>query len=272
MRTYSASTIVLRRIDLGEKDRILTVYSREHGRLSAVAKGARRPGSKLSGASEPFTYSRMMLATGKELDVLTQAEIRESFPTAKSDIARIAYAVYILELIDHFVEDRQPNPDLFDTLLSCMYVLESGTDPEITARYFELHLLSLMGYDPHFDACLRCGRAIGKERVSFSPSLGGIVCGECGEAPRDGITVPGAAASYVRALRQVEPHKLKDLNVPPGARRDLARMLKWHIRYRLERELKSTEFIQTIGAYEQEPPVHSPSPRLRRSASAHTTD
>jgi len=250
MRTYTANGIVLRRIDLGEKDRILTIYSKEHGKLSAVAKGARRPGSKLAGASEPFTYAKMMLSSGRDLDVLSQADIRESFPNVKREMASVAYAVYLLELVHHFVDERQPNPELFDTLLSTMYILESGTDPEITARYFELQLLSMMGYEPNFDACLRCGHAIGREKVSFSPSLGGIVCARCGDAPRDAISVPGAVASYVHALRAAEPNKLKDMRVPAGARRDLARMLRLHIRYRLERELKSVEFVRAVGELE----------------------
>lgn len=246
MRTYTANGIVLRRIDLGEKDRILTVYTREQGKLSAVAKGSRRPGSKLAGSSEPFTYSKMFLSTGRDLDVLTQADIKESFPNVKNDIKSVAYGVYLLELTNAFVDERQPNFELFDTLLSSMYVLESGTDPELTARFYELHLLSLLGYEPNFSACLRCGREVGREKVLFSPALGGIVCEECGTAPPDAIQVPGALASYVRALRRTEPQKLKDLNVPQGARRDLARVLKWHIRYRLEQDLKSTEFIQAI--------------------------
>ena len=250
MRTYTASGIVLRRIDLGEKDRILTVFTKEHGKLSAVAKGSRRPGSRLSGASEPFTHSRMFLATGRDLDVLSQADVKESFPNVKAAMASVAHAIYLLELVDRFTEERHPNPELFDTLLSAMYVLESGTDPEITARYFELHLLGVLGYEPQFDACLRCARPTARERVAFSPSLGGVVCQECGDAPNDAIWVPGAAASYVKALRQAQPHLLKNLNVPPGARRDLARVLKWHIRYRLERDLKSTEFIQVIEALE----------------------
>ncbi len=253
MRTYSASTIVVKRIDLGEKDRILTLFSREHGKLSAVAKGCRRPGSKLSGASEPFTYCRMFLSTGRDLDVLTQAEIKESFPNAKSGMASIAHAIYLLELVSAFVDQRQPNPDVFDTLLSAMYVLESGTDPEVTARYLEIQLLSILGYDPHVDVCLRCGRVPGREQVSFSPALGGIVCSECGNAPSDAIQVPAAAASYVSALRRAEPHRLKEMHLPKGARRDLARMLKWHIRYRLERDLKSVDFIDAIANAEQRP-------------------
>jgi len=250
MRTYATKGIVLRRIDLGEKDRILTIYTRKHGKLSAVAKGSRRPGSKLGGASEPFTYSNMLLAVGRELDVLTQAEVKESFPSVRGDIVRIAYGVYTLELVDHFTDTREPNPDLFDTLLSTMYILESGTDPEITGRYFEIQLLTLLGYEPHFDACLRCGRQPNLEHIAFSPSLGGIVCMRCSEPPGDAIIVPGAAASYVLALRRVGPHKLKDMTVPKGARRDLAHMLKQHIRHRLENDLKSTEFLRAISAFE----------------------
>ena len=248
MRTYSASGIVLRRIDLSEKDRILTVYTRELGKLSAVAKGARRPGSKLSGASEPFTYSKMFVAKGKDLDVLTQADIKESFPTVKSDISSIAYAVYMMELVNACVVEREPNAELFDTLLSSMYVLESCTDPEIATRYFELHLLSILGYEPNFEACLRCGSAIGRKKVAFSPSLGGIICPECGVPPGDAIFVPGAMASYVRALRRTEPHKLKDMDFPKQALQDIAQIFKKHIRYRLEHDLKSTDFIDTISA------------------------
>jgi len=250
MRTYIANGIVLKRISLGEKDRILTIYTRERGKLSAVAKGARRPGSKLAGASEPFTYSKMQLATGKDLDVLTQADIRESFPNVKNTVKSIAYAIYMLELVSSFIDERQPNPDLFDTLLSSMYVLESGTDPEITSRYFEINLLSILGYDPHFDACLRCGHKTDKDKVAFSPSLGGVVCQDCGFVPTDAIWISGAAASYVQALRKVEPHKLKDLNFPIGALRDLARVFKFHIRYRLEHNLKSTDFIDTLASFE----------------------
>ena len=247
MRTYAASGVVLRRIDLGEKDRILTVYTRELGKVSCVAKGSRRPGSKLGGASEPFTYSKMFLSKGRDLDVLTQADIKESFPNVKNAVRTVAYGVYMLELVNHFVDERQPNPDLFDTLLSSMYVLESGTDPEIAARHFELNVLSILGYEPQFEGCVRCGKQIGREKVAFSPSLGGIVCANCGVPPNDAIWVPGAAASYVRALLRAEPQKLKEMKIPKPARRDLARMLKWHIRYRLERELKSAEFVEVVG-------------------------
>lgn len=247
MRTYSSSVIVLKRIDLAEKDRILTLYTRELGKISAVAKGVRKPGSKLSGSSEPFTYLRGMFSIGRELDVLTQSDIRESFPNAKSNIISLAYGFYIMELVNQFTEDRHPNSDLFDSILSAMYVLESGSDPEITVRYFELCLLECLGYMPQFDCCIRCGLETDRERVAFSPQMGGVVCKECGIAPGDSIWVPGALSSYVRALVETEPHKLKNLTFPNGARRDLALTLKWHIRYRLERDLRSTDFLDMVS-------------------------
>lgn len=246
MSSYTADGIVLKRTDLGDKDRILTILTKERGKLSAVAKGARRPGSKLAGTSEPFTFSRMQLGEGRNLEVLTQSEIRESFPAIRRDIKKLAYGIYILELTNAFTDEHIPNPDLFDTLLSILYVIESGTDPEVAARYFDLQILGIMGYDPHFDDCLQCGREFGRERIVFSPSLGGIVCRECGMEPADSVHVPGAIASYIAALRLVEPQKIKEMKIPEGARRDLSRMLRRHIRYRLEHDLKSADFIDAI--------------------------
>jgi len=250
MRSSSIRAIVLRRHDLAERDRILTVFAKETGKISAVAKGARRPGSKLSGSTEPGTYSKMLVSAGRNLDVIGQVEIVESFPGIRREIGAVAHMVYLLELTNQFTEERVPNPDLFDTLLSALYVLEGGTDPEITARYFELHLLSNLGYSPRFDSCLRCGRETRRQRVAFSPSTGGVVCLECGSPPEDSIYIPGAAASWVRAVAGCEPHRLRDLTVPPAARRDLARTLKWHIRYRLEHDLKSAEFIEAVREFD----------------------
>jgi len=83
MRTYTASGIVLRRIDLGEKDRILTVFAKEHGKALCSRQRLARPGSRLSGASEPFTYSKMFLATGRDLDVFEPGDVRNAFPTSR---------------------------------------------------------------------------------------------------------------------------------------------------------------------------------------------
>ena len=249
MRNICASGIVLRRIELGETDLIITVFTRECGKLSAAAKGSRRPGSKLGGASEPLTYSKLMLASGRDLYVLTQAEIKESFPHIRNEITSVAYGVYLLELVNAFVDLRQPNADVFDSLLSALYILEGGIDPEIAARYFEIQLLSILGYEPHIDQCLKCGRKPTREVISFSPAMGGIVCSACGRPPADSVQARAAVATYISALKIAQPPRLKDMQFPKGARGDMARILRRHIRYQLEHDLKSAEFIDTIAHF-----------------------
>ncbi|MGQ9455757.1 MAG: DNA repair protein RecO [Armatimonadota bacterium] len=243
MKTYPTYGITIRRVDLGEKDRILTVYTKEYGKLSAVAKGCRRPGSKLAGPSEPLVHSKMLFAKGRDLDILTQAEVRDSFPAIRTNMGTVAHALYLLELVDKFTEEKQPNPELFDLLLSALYVLEAGTNPELATRYFELHLLNILGYEPHFETCLKCGKVPATKRIAFSPSMGGMLCKDCCTV-KDAIWIPPALASYVRVLKNAEPNILVKLDFPFGARCGLARVLGEHIRYRLESSLKSTEFLR----------------------------
>src|SRR5581483_4451126 len=106
MPVYKATGLVLHRLNLGETDKILTLYTREHGKLSAVVKGARRPTSRLSGATELFTLSRLLLATGKSLDIVTQCEIRETFPRLRADLDLLARATYFCELLDRLTLER----------------------------------------------------------------------------------------------------------------------------------------------------------------------
>src|SRR5260370_15324919 len=135
-RVYKARAIVLKRISVGETDRILTLFTREHGKLSAIAKGARRELSRLAAATEPFTYSRVLLAVGQNLDVLTQGEVQEAFHVVRNDLTKISYASYFAELVNATIEERQPNPELFDLLLWCLTLLEQAALPDLVARMF----------------------------------------------------------------------------------------------------------------------------------------
>jgi len=244
-RTYRSDAIVLRRTDVGETDRVIILYTRAKGKLSAIAKGARKALSKLAAATEPFTYGRYMLAVGQNLDVVTQAEIRESFQAIRKDVARVSHAVYFLELVDSFTEEREPNPDLFDTLLSALYLLETGVDPQIAARSFELKLMALLGYAPQLDVCLRCGTKPKGPEIPFSPSLGGLVCRKCGPLPEDVIYISRSTAEFMKHLVTAEPSDLRQMQPAPEALKEAAQVLRWHIRYRAERDLKSLDFLRS---------------------------
>ena len=253
MPLYTVNAIILRRINFSETDRIATLYTRERGKISGIAKGARKPISRLSGATEVLTYAKYQLASGKNLDIITQAEVKESFPRIHGDLNRIAYAAYMAELLDKFVEEHEANADLFDLLLSALYLMERPNDPEKITRMFELQFMKAVGYEPVLDKCINCRMPISVSEVSFSPSLGGIVCEKCGALPEDAIQISREAADTMQALMSADAPEVEQMEIPQTVMDQIAHVLRWYIRYRAERELKSLEFLQAlrIGAEPQ---------------------
>ena len=245
-RTYRADAIVLRRVNIGETDRVVTLYTRNKGKVATIAKGARKSLSRLAAATEPFIFGRYMLATGQNLDVMTQVEIKESFSKIRKNVERVAYAIYFLELVDSFTEEREIGQDIFDTLLSSLYLLENGVRPQITARSFEMKLSALLGYSPQLNACLRCDAVPEGQELTYSPSLGGLVCRECGPLPEDVLYLHRESVSAMKRLLVAEPAQLREMILSPENLKEVTQALRRHIRYRLERDLRSAEFLQSL--------------------------
>ena len=246
MPLYTANAIVLRRINFGETDRIVTLYMRERGKISGIAKGARKPISRLAGATETLTYGKYQLATGKTLDVITQVEVKESFPRIHGDLDRIAHATYMAELMDKLVEEHEPNVDLFELLLSALYLMERPNEPEKITHMFELQFVKLLGYEPTLEKCVRCRKPLPPGEVFFSPSMGGVVCRECGPLPEDAMEISHEAVETMQELLTADAPEVERMEIPQEIMRQIARAMRWYIRYRAERELKSLEFLQTL--------------------------
>lgn len=246
MPLYNVSAIVLRRLNFGETDRIVTLYSKERGKISAIAKGSRKPVSRLAGATEMLTHARFALATGKNLDVITQAEVKDSFPHIRGDLNRTAHAAYIVEIVDKLVEEHEPNPDLFDLLLSALYLMERPNDPEKITHMFELQAMKILGYEPVLDKCLRCRKQPSIGDRWFSPSLGGVVCTECGPLPDDAIRLTWEAVDTMRKLMEADAPEIERMEIGRTVMDQIARAMRWYVRFRADRELKSLEFLQTL--------------------------
>ena len=132
---------MLRRHDLGETDRILTLYTRDHGKVKAIAKGVRKPSSRKAGHVELFMRVDVLVARGRELDVLTQAEMLDAFLPARNDLVRATYAAHFVELVDAFTEEGDASPPLFQLLANGLAWLCQTSNLRRTARYYELLLL-----------------------------------------------------------------------------------------------------------------------------------
>lgn len=255
MPLYTANAIVLRRINFGETDRIVTLLTRERGKISAIAKGSRKPISRLAGPTEIMTYSRMQLATGRNLDIITQIEVKESFPAIRSELRKIAHATYLMELVDRMTEEHERNANLFDTLLSALYLMERPNDPEKITHMFELQFMRILGYEPVLDRCVRCAGGssatpVPADELYFSPSLGGIACRECGPLPEDAIQIMPETAETMSRLLAARAPEVETMEIPPAVMDQIGRVMRWFIRFHSEREIKSAEFLQAIRTEE----------------------
>jgi DNA repair protein RecO (recombination protein O) len=241
---------------LGEKDRILTLLSTDHGKLSAVARGARGAKSKLAAVSQPFTLARFLLAHGRSMEVVAQAEIENAHTHIALDLLKTAWASYLCELCDAMPESL-PEEALFHLLSIALAALDAtpntATETEVVGRWFEARYLSLLGYAPTLGRCVICGirMTVGAEgdmqQVSFSPVLGGNLCTDCGPHDPQRMNV---RVQSLRALRRLEradaPPTVAELALRTAANRDLRDCLRRCLMLHLDIRLKSQAFLDEV--------------------------
>jgi DNA repair protein RecO (recombination protein O) len=243
----------MRRHDVGEADRLITLYTPTVGKLRTVAKGVRRPASRKAGHLELFIHSNLLIARGKNLDVITQAETVHAFRSLREDLDRITYAHYVVELLDRFAVENEGNPALFELLIDTLHRLCEADDLALVTRFYELGILALEGYRPQFFYCLECGDEIKPVINYLSPNQGGVLCPRCGE----GLIGPPGAARHVRplsvntlkVLRYLQTHAYEEcrrLRLKPVTHRDMEAAMHHYITYILERNLKSIEFMRRL--------------------------
>jgi DNA repair protein RecO (recombination protein O) len=246
-RVYRVEGVVLRRISFGETDRVVTLFTRSKGKLSVVAKGARGPKSRLGGATEPFTYLHALLALGQNLDVLTQAEAQNSYTGLRKDLTRVGYASYFVELIDAGTEERQPAPALWDLLVGGLGTLEAGAAPDVLCRAFELHAMSLMGYEPQVERCVLDGQSVDAPGSVFHPLRGGMLCPGCVRGNPGWIAIEPQTLAALRDLPRVPLLAAANTALPPQVRAELARCMIPYVRHHLDVNLRSLQFLEAVS-------------------------
>ncbi len=245
-RTYRTEAIVLRRKDFGEADRVLTLLTPEHGKLRVVAKGIRKPASRKGGHLELFTRSRLLLAKGHDLDIVTQAETVNAYRPLREDLLRGAYASYAVELLDRLMPDEQENREMYALLRDALDWFCAATDLALSARYYELQLLGLAGFRPELRRCVVRGEEIVAEDQFFSAALGGAVCARCGEARPDVMPVSQAALKHLRYFQSQSYATAIGLSVRLSVHNEIEHLMLRYITSVLERQLKSVEFLKLI--------------------------
>jgi len=213
-----------------------------------IAKGARKPSSKISGHLELFMRSSFLISRGRNLHILTQGEMIDDFEPLRKDLSGIGTGSYVVELVDAVTYEEGSNVKLYDLLVSTLDSLSTGKDPGIILRYYELHLLDLVGFRPELFVCVECGKKTIEQDQFLSGELGGTVCPECAPGVSGaGIRpVSSRTLKYLRHFQRSDIDNLISLNIPSGITDELEKLVHYYLTHTLEGQLNSPAFIKRI--------------------------
>jgi DNA repair protein RecO (recombination protein O) len=177
-----AEALVLRAVDYGEADRVVTLLTREHGLVSTIARSARNSKRRFAGALEGFSVIHVELSTGRgALTRLDSARVTRVFPRLLTNLAAMDTAGTLMRLARELLPERVPEPEVFDGLLEALTLLDQGAAPRPLQLSCEARILQLTGFAPMLTACVSCGREPGPMKMTlFDAARGGIVCRACG--------------------------------------------------------------------------------------------
>ena len=245
-RTYRTQGIVLKSAIVGEADLLLTLCTPQMGKLRAVARGGRKPSSKLVGHLEPLTSVDLALARGRNLDVVTQAQAIESFASLKSNLEALSKGLYLAELVDGFAVEGAANAELYDLFLSALRFLCQRPEAELALRHFELHLLRASGFMPELHLCVECRKPLEPGKHLFSPHSGGVLCSQHASSVAGAIPLSVTALKVLRFLERSHLEEVTTIRAPGDLLNEVRYLLSSTLKYWLERELRSVAFLERL--------------------------
>lgn len=221
------------------------MFSKEHGKKQAVARGVRRTASRRAGSLQPFAHLRCFVARGRQFDVIAQVELINSFAGLREDLTVLTWANHVLELVDATAREGDRGSS-FPLLLAALHLLVGGADPELTGRAFELRHLSAAGFEPELRICCRCGGPLGDHGdLRFSPAEGGVICVSCGKAAGSRPLRRGVLAAMLY-LKDADLRLVGRLVVPDRDRAEMEALLRAYLEFHLDRSLHSLAFLDTL--------------------------
>ena len=250
-RSFRVEAFVLRHWDYGETDRMVVLYTHELGKLQALAKGARKPRSRKAGHLEPFTRLSLLLAKGHSFHFITQAETLDAYLPLRQDLNSLGLASYVLELIERFSYEGEENRALYQLAVQTLQRLIHSSQPNLVLRYFDIHLLDLVGFRPQLFHCVVCNNEIKPQDQYFSAYLGGVLCPQCGSAKNGVRFISMNGLKYLRHFQRSNFNEASRAVLSETLVRELENILHYYIIYQLERGLNTPAFLRRIAQGEE---------------------
>lgn len=249
MHSFSTEGIILKRVDFGEADKLLTIFTKNKGKITSLAKGIRRIESRRSGNVDLLNHSKLFFAQGRSLPILTEAESISTFKELKKDLNKISLAYHLTELIDQFFHDQQENYKVFELLFESLTLLNlvSKEKAENIIRAFEIKILTLSGYSPELFNCVKCSKKLEPNGNVLSPDSGGVLHSAHAQ---ESLQIKSISSEAIKILRFMKEKTLSDtikLNIPETTKKELKEMMKYYMEFILEKELYSAKFSEEVN-------------------------
>lgn len=232
MASEKSLAIVLRVIEFSESSCVVTLFTRDFGKIAALAKGARRPKSAFESALDLLALVRIVFLhkSSDALDLLTEAKLERRFRAATRELSRLYAGYYVAELLQQLTDLSDPHPDLFDAADRTLLALDGDGDVAGEVLKFEVVLLRLLGFLPALDACVVCGTPVAADgRVLFGQLAGGVLCRDCRVGQKQVVSLSGSAIATVQRLAEETEEKAETPRVETAVRGELRGLLNHYV-------------------------------------------
>lgn len=241
--------IVIRANDYGENNKVLTVYTKEQGKVALMARGAKKPGSRFAASTQLFVQAVFVYHRQHGMGSLNAADLIDSFISVRKDVLLTTYGACMIELIDRLVDDHIPDGYLYETLYQLLKRLDDGEDPAVLLAIMEVKMLRYAGVDPVLHQCTSCGSV--ELPFQFSMMYGGALCRECLHKDRHIVYVKPAVMKLLRVFQSINPHRIGKLDVKSESKQQLKLILDLYYQEFVGLKLKSKRFLDQMDAMEE---------------------
>ena len=231
-----------------EADKIVTIYTKNYGKITAIAKGVRKIKSKFGSSLEIFTHSVFLFYKGRNIDIVSQVEILESFFSASKEVIKFAFAANCVEIVNKLTEEREINVGLFDLLKEVLHYLRESNDPKLLALSFKWQTMSILGYRPLLNHCCRCNKSVKDQKeIYFNIKEGGLLCNNCIAKDKEGcVKVSIYFNKLVRRILVTPLSTISNATIPDEKIKELEKITDLYIAYHSERSFKTDRFLKLL--------------------------
>ena len=250
MSITKTEALVLKSIKFGDTSKIATLYSKNYGKIKVIAKGIRKPKSKLAGALQTFSHIQIVFYKKQtaEIYLLSQSEILHSYQALTKDLNRYVFASAAMELLDRLITGEEPHPEIFDLALETLSCMESSPQKSLEKSFwsYALKLADLLGYKPKLNRCIVCDIPDSDQLVLFSPDKGGIVCRKCTRSDQAYLRLSKDSVAAALKLQSIKTDELNTFNVPKECLKEISHLVLDLLDYHAGKgkDLKSLEFLK----------------------------